>query len=132
MSTKVLLADDADIIRKAIAALLNEEPSIELVGEALDFAQTVQMVADLKPEVLLLDLHLADKPQFPPELIKCQLANVPHLVAVSFANDEEALALAQSYGASVLLDKIHLYKELIPAIRNCLGSPKALSSATEG
>jgi DNA-binding NarL/FixJ family response regulator len=36
MSIKVLLADDSDVMRSAIAKLLNEEPSTELVGEARD------------------------------------------------------------------------------------------------
>jgi len=42
-SIKVLLADDSDVMRRAIVKLLNEEPSTELVGEAKRFAETIQL-----------------------------------------------------------------------------------------
>lgn len=42
------------------------------------------------------------------------------LLAVSFSNDDEARALAESYGAVGLLDKMKLYSELLPAISRCL------------
>jgi len=48
--------------------------------------------------------------------VKSQLVNVEKVVAISFANDDEARKLAESYGADALLDKMRLYDELIPAI----------------
>ena len=119
MPIKVLLADDTDLMRHAIRKLITEEPRIELVGEASNFGQAMQLIADFKPQVLLLDLHLAEKREFPPALVKSQLASVENVLAVSFSNDAEAKALADSYGARLLLDKMNLFNQLIPAILNC-------------
>jgi hypothetical protein len=77
------------------------------------------MISDCKPEVLLLDLHLADERHFPPEFVKSQLISVPCTLAVSFCNDGEAKDLAKSYGATALLDKMRLSTEMIPAIMGC-------------
>jgi chemotaxis response regulator CheB len=98
--------------------ILEEEPRIVVVGEAATFAKTIQMIGDLKPEVLLLDLHMAEKRAFQPELVKSQLACVCAL-AVSFSNDAEARQLAESYGAMALLDKMKLFDEMLPAIMRC-------------
>jgi DNA-binding NarL/FixJ family response regulator len=105
-------------MRHSIRKLITEEPRIELVGEASSFGQAMQLIADFKPEVLLLDLHLAEKRDFTP-LVKSQLASVENVLAVSFSNDAEAKALAESYGAKLLLDKMKLFNQLIPAILNC-------------
>jgi chemotaxis response regulator CheB len=121
MSIKVLVADDSHEMRSAIRKILEEETRIKIVGEAATFAKTVQMISDLKPEVLLLDLHLAEKRAFTPELVKSQLGCVCTL-AVSFANDDEARELAESYGAVSLLDKMKLYSEMVPAIMGQIGA----------
>jgi chemotaxis response regulator CheB len=118
MPIKVLLADDSLVMRSAIRRILEEERRIEVVGEAETFAKTVQMIGDLKPEVLLLDLHMAEKRDFRPELVKSQLGCVCTL-AVSFSNDDEARQLAESYGAVALLDKMKLFTDMIPAIMRC-------------
>jgi chemotaxis response regulator CheB len=115
---KVLIADDSEIMRKVIRRTLEEEREIDVVGEAETFAQTVRMIRDLKPDVLLLDLHLPEKRAISPELVRTQLRCVRTL-AVSLANDDEAVALAESYGAVSLLDKMKLYSEMIPAIMHC-------------
>jgi len=65
--------------------------------------------------VLLLDLHLPEKRQFTPALVKSQLQCV-RILAVSFSNDDDRRNLPKSYGASALLDKMNLYNEMIPAI----------------
>jgi chemotaxis response regulator CheB len=103
---KVLLTDDSHVMRLAIRRILEEERRIEVVGEAETFAKTVQMIGDLKPEVLLLDLHMAEKRDFRPELVKSQLGCVCTL-AVSFSNDEEARQLAESYGTSTPFKRTH-------------------------
>ena len=118
MPIKVLLADDSDVMRAAIRRILEEETRIKIVGEAATFAKTVQMISDLKPEVLLLDLYLAEKRQFTPDMVKSQLGCVC-TVAVSFSNDDEAQQLAGSYGAVSLLDKMKLFDEIMPAIMGC-------------
>jgi DNA-binding NarL/FixJ family response regulator len=99
--------------------VIGEEPRIEVVGEASSFGQTMQAIADFKPDVLLLDLHMAEKRDFSPALVKSQLVSVDHIVAVSFSNDAEARDLAEAYGAKVLLDKMKLFSDLVPAILEC-------------
>src|ERR1700692_1460897 len=115
---KVLIADDSEIMRTAIRKLLQEEGNIQVVGEASTFAETMQMIGDFKPDVLLLDLHMPEKRDFTPELVKAQLGTVC-TVAVSFSNDSDSKALAESYGAATLLDKMSLYNEMLPAIQRC-------------
>lgn len=128
---KVLLADDSEIMREAIKKLLQDEPRIQIVGEASSFLASMQLVADFKPEILLLDLHLPQKRDLLPALVKSQLNCVKYTLAISFANDEEAKSLAASYGAAALLDKMSLYTELLPAIMR-LAEPSANASLNIG
>lgn len=84
---------------------------IELVGEAADFSQVMQMSKNLKPEVILIDLRLVEKtPQQRPD------ADGPRLLPMSIERDEEARSLAERLGTDLLVDKFNLYDELIPAI----------------
>ncbi len=131
MSIRVLIADDSEVMLDAMRKLIKEGPHIEIVGEASNFAQTMQMIADFKPQVLLLDLHLAEKRDFGPGFVKSQLVSVDHVLAVSFSNDAEAQDLAASYGAEMLLDKMRLYTDLIPAITRCLGNRSLLISSKQ-
>lgn len=116
MPISVLVADDSDVMRTAIRKTLEEDPRVKIVGEASTFGATMQMIADFKPEVLLLDLHMPEKRDFTPAFVKSQLGSVKYVLAVSFSNDAEAKTLAENYGASCLLDKMKLYTDLVPAI----------------
>jgi DNA-binding NarL/FixJ family response regulator len=118
MPIKVLLADDSDVVLAAMRQTLEADPAITIVGAASSFVSAMQMIADFEPDVLLLDLHLPDSRGFSPDLVKSQLVSVPRTLAVSFSNDNEAKALAESYGAELLLDKMNLYSQMIPAIMN--------------
>ena len=116
MPVKVLIADDNELVRSAIRKTLEEQPSkIEVVGEATSFATTIQMIGNLQPEVLLLDVRMVEKRALMPGSVKSQLGEVCTL-AMSFANDDNSEILAESYGAVLLLDKMTLYTEMIPAI----------------
>jgi DNA-binding NarL/FixJ family response regulator len=113
----VLLADDSDLMLRMIGRLLQEEPGIELLGRAKSFAQTLQMTAELKPEVVVMELHMHDETKFEPELIRSQLLrSAKHIVIMSVWNDEKSQALANRYGAASFLDKNTLSSTLIPAI----------------
>jgi hypothetical protein len=68
--------------------------------------------------VLLLDLRLAEEAHLSPASVKAQLSRVCTL-AISIQNDDDSKALAESYGAVTLLDKMCLYAEMVPAILHC-------------
>ena len=57
MCVKVLLADDAEVMRKAIRRLLSECEDISLVGEATKFSEAVQKAQELLPDEVVLDLR---------------------------------------------------------------------------
>jgi DNA-binding NarL/FixJ family response regulator len=118
MPIKVLVADDTEFIRRAIRRLLDFQPEIEIVGEAADFAQTIKMIKDLEPHVIVMDLHMSDKEGVGPLEIMSHLAeNGSRLLAISVWNDDETKALAATCGASRFLDKATLGSELLPAIK---------------
>jgi DNA-binding NarL/FixJ family response regulator len=86
MPIKVLLAENNELMCKCIARLLEEEPSFELVGVATNFAQTMQMRADCKPKVLLMDLHLPDERAFTPAFVKSQLSSIRTFLTATWRN----------------------------------------------
>jgi DNA-binding NarL/FixJ family response regulator len=117
MSVTVLLADDSDLVRRAIRRLLTDHPQVRLVGEATDFSQTIRMLHELQPQVVVLDLHMSDGKRITPGELRSLLSvRKARLLAISAWNDEETQALASSYGATACLDKVNLGTQLIPAI----------------
>lgn len=123
MPITVLVADHTDLARRAVCALLESHPDIELVGEATDFAQTMRMTKDLKPQVVVMDLHMpADAGVSPPDMKALLKACASGLLAVSIWNDRDTRDLANNFGAASLLDKIDLGQTLVPAIRQVVES----------
>jgi DNA-binding NarL/FixJ family response regulator len=55
---RVLLVDDQALFREALATLLQARPEIDVVGEAGDGSAALQQAADLRPDVVLMDLHM--------------------------------------------------------------------------
>ena len=118
MSIKLLLVDNSNIMRSAVRQLLKKDLGIEVIGIAASFAEGLALNAALRPDVLLMDLHMKDEREYPPELVKSQIHLYTEcIVAMSLWNDHDAKALAERFGAHVLLDKMKLYSELIPAIK---------------
>ncbi len=61
MSTlRVLLADDHALVRAGIRALLEKLPGVEVVGEAGNGRETLEMVKELKPDIVVLDISMAE------------------------------------------------------------------------
>jgi DNA-binding NarL/FixJ family response regulator len=116
MPIKVLLADDSDLVRRGIRNLLRSQPEIELVGEAADFRQTIQLLNELKPQVVVLDLHMPEGPEATLLDVKLHLHHDSRVLPMSVGNDPETKALAESLGTLPLLDKMELCDKLIPTI----------------
>ena len=58
MVTKILLADDHQIVREGLKSLLNSHDDMEVVGEARDGRSAVQMAKDLAPDVVIMDVGM--------------------------------------------------------------------------
>jgi DNA-binding NarL/FixJ family response regulator len=124
MPITVLLADDAAVMRQAIRRVLESEPGIEIIGETADFAQTIKMATDLKPQVVVMDLHMPNASRVTPSDVKASFASsASQLLAISIWDDEGSQALAKTYGAVAFLDKVNLGTDLIPAIKRLLYRP---------
>ena len=61
MPIRVLIADDQALIRRGMALLLDTQADIEVVGQAADGDEVVQMAQRLRPDVVLMDLHMPRK-----------------------------------------------------------------------
>jgi two-component system, NarL family, response regulator LiaR len=57
-TTRVVLADDHDVVRQGLKRLLDRVPEIEVVGEASDGLEALESVRKLEPDVLLLDIEM--------------------------------------------------------------------------
>jgi DNA-binding NarL/FixJ family response regulator len=116
---RVLLADDSELMLKAIGRLLTNSPEVELIGQTGKFEEILTLADFLKPDVIIIDLGMLDRANgnaASPELQRLKALD-SQLLAISAATvDDKAKAFALSMGAEKLLDKMELDEKLIPAI----------------
>ena len=112
---QVLIVDDHVAMRRGIRQLLESESKITVVGEAANFKQLFQMVADLKPHTVVMDLRMSDDREFSADFIRSRLAGVV-VIATSIWTDPVTQALATNCGAATLVDKASLGAKLVPTI----------------
>jgi two-component system, LytTR family, response regulator len=99
---KALIIDDERLARKELMKLLEEHPSIEIVGEAMNAEEAIQMVNDLNPDLLFLDIQMPGKTGF--QLLE-ELDAVPFVVFTT-AYDEFALKAFEVNALDYLLKPI--------------------------
>lgn len=87
------------------------------MGEAANFAETIQMLKELKPHVIIMDLRMPDETRTTALEVKSLLTSgESRLLAISVWHDEDADRLAESFGAATLIDKMNLSSRLLPTI----------------
>jgi DNA-binding NarL/FixJ family response regulator len=113
---KILLADDHKMLREGLRALLHSHPGMQVVGEAANGKEVLQKAADLKPDVVIMDLSM-------PELNGLQAtallkAKCPQIkvVALTAHDDESYLSQVCKAGAAGYVLKRSAGEELIKAI----------------
>ena len=110
-------------MRRAILRLLEDDPEIEVVGEAADFTQTIKMTLELKPQIVVLDVHMPNYGSLTPLEFRSSFAPcAARLLAISIWDDIDTKTLAASFGAIMLLDKAKLGTELVPTIKRLLAA----------
>lgn len=94
--------DDSRLARKELAVLLSEQSRYEIVGEAADVKSALEMVNQLKPDLLLLDIHLPDGSGF--DLLE-QANHIPKVIFTT-AYEQHALRAFEVNALDYLLKPI--------------------------
>jgi NarL family two-component system response regulator LiaR len=101
---RILIADDHEIVRKGLRALLATEPGYTVVGEAADGAQVIHQVRLLRPDVVLLDLVMPDVDGIAAiQQIAAERPEVRILVLTSFSSDDKVYAAIKAGALGYLL-----------------------------
>ena len=123
---RVIVTDDHSIVRKGIKATLELIPDIELVGEAANGREAVDKAADLKPDVVLMDLVMPEMDGIEAiQKIKAQHPDIRILVLTTFAGEDKVFPAIKA-GASGYQLKDSGPEELIAAIRQVYRGESAL------
>lgn len=121
---KALIIDDERLARKELMKLLEEHPSIEIVGEAMNAEEAIQMVNELNPDLLFLDIQMPGKTGF--QLLE-ELDAVPFVVFTT-AYDEFALKAFEVNALDYLLKPIQADR-LSETVSKILDKEKSKSAA---
>ncbi len=114
---KILLADDHTVVRQGLKALLSAEPDIEVVGEAENGRQSIQMARDLQPDVIIMDIAMpALNGLEATRQITRALPKTKVIILSSYSDDEYVQQLTEA-GAAGYLIKQSAAGELLKAIR---------------
>lgn len=113
---RVLVVDDHDLFRTGLSALLAAESDLEVVAQASGGRMGVRLAAELRPDVVLIDVRMPDLSG--PEAIRQILKRDPHVrvLALTVASDDEDVAAVMQAGAVGFLAKDTPIDNLVIAI----------------
>ncbi|WP_438854685.1 response regulator [Agromyces sp. M3QZ16-3] len=126
---RVVVADDHPIVRAGIVGLLESEPGIEVVGEAVDGAEAVALATELRPDLVLMDLRMPvlDGAAATERILASADAAVTRvLVLTTYETDDHILAAIEA-GASGYLLKAAPQEEILAGIRSVAAGETVLA-----
>jgi len=114
---RVLIAEDQALVRRGTSVLLSMEPDMEVVGQACDGIEAVAMAGQLRPDIVLMDLHM---PRLGGVAATREITrNLPgtQVLVLTTLNDDETVFEAVRAGAHGYLLKDVTEQELLETIR---------------
>jgi len=115
---RVLIADDHQLVRQGLEALLSVKPGVEVIGQAKDGIEAVDLANSLEPDIILMDLLMPRKNGIDATReIKDDNPDACILIITSFAEDENVFQAIKA-GALGFLLKDSSPQELMQAIRD--------------
>src|SRR5947209_8435344 len=120
MPATVFIAEDHQIVRQGLRAILEHAQDLKLVGDAGNGLETVHLVGRLKPDVLVLDLMMPELGGLEAARQVRELSPRTKIVVLSMHSDDAYVAAAHRAGASAYVLKEAGSEELLLAIRKVL------------
>jgi two-component system response regulator NreC len=117
MTLRLLITDDHGVLRAGLRALLNNEPDLEVVGEAASGEEALHLAGELQPDVVLMDISLPGVDGIETTQRLMELQPGIRVLILTFHEDECLLEGAISAGAAGYILKRAVESELINAIR---------------
>jgi DNA-binding NarL/FixJ family response regulator len=114
---RILIADDHYIVRMGLVGLVSTEPDMEVVAEAADGNEALELFAKHLPDLLLLDLRMPDKDGVQTILEIRDRFPEAHILVLSAFDGDEDIYRAFDAGAQGYLQKSATGDELVPALR---------------
>lgn len=114
---RILIIDDHAIMRMGLASLLSSEPGLEIVGEAEDGGSGIRLAAELKPDVIIMDLIMPGMDGVETtRQIMTELGDMNILILTTFGT-ADGIAYALESGARGAILKNASLDELVSAVR---------------
>jgi RNA polymerase sigma factor (sigma-70 family) len=126
--TTVLVVEDHNLVREALRALIEENPSLEVVGQAHDGSEALSLAEQTHPDLVIMDIMMPNLNGFEATKGMTALARPPKVVILSQYNREEYVLQALYSGASGYLLKDAAADELLLAIQAVSDGETYLSS----
>jgi DNA-binding NarL/FixJ family response regulator len=128
--TRVLLVDDHDIVRLGLMTLLNDQPDMEVVGEASTSAEAVKEAEKLDPDVILMDIRLPGEGGIDAtRQITVRFPNIKVVMLTSFADDELVMRAINAGAVGYVLKQVG-NEELVRAIQAAARGEALLDPST--
>ena len=125
MTTRVLLVDDHELIRNGLAAVIDLESDLDLVGTAGTVAEALAAVAELRPDVVVADLQLPDGTGLDIVRAVRRSGDATGLVVLTMHSGDDQIFAAMEAGASGFVGKDAPAQELVSTVRHAAVSPRA-------
>lgn len=126
---RVMLVDDHDMVRRGMSVFLQALPDMELVGEAADGEEALALIAEARPDVILMDVLMPGMGGIEAtRRIKVAYPSV-QILMLSSSKEEEAIKAALQAGAIGYVLKNISIEEMAQALRNAARGQSTLSPA---
>jgi len=132
MKTKILLADDHQIVRDGLHHLLGREKDMEVVAEVENGRAAVQLAAELSPDVVVMDVSMPDMNGIEATRQILRHDEKIKVVALSMHSDRRYVARMLEAGAAGYLVKDSAIEEVVSAIRSVVAGKRYLSPQIVG
>src|ERR1700688_2043223 len=114
---RIVIAEDQALVRRGAAALISMEPDMEVVGQARNGVEAVELAQLLQPDVILMDLHMPLKGGVAATREITQALPSTQILVLTTLNDDETVFEAVRAGAHAYLLKDADEDELLETIR---------------